>query len=351
VTDAEIARIAAQLAHQTGWFERLGSPLYERLLERLLEDLHARGPVLDVLAGHQDDRRGTLLPLRLMGAIHRFVLEGRAPDLARHYPSVGGDGDAQRAWTALRALLESERDALRELVKRPVQTNEVGRSAALYCGFAWLAQRTALPLSLREIGASAGLNLRWDRFRFEGKQGRGWGDPSSPVVLSGVFGEAEPPFDVPIEVVDRAGCDPEPLDPTTREGELTLKSYVWTDQGARFRLLDGAIRIAREVPVSLVRSHAIDWLEEELADLDLKAVRVVLHSVVWQYIERDERDRIRRLLEETSLRAPGRVAWLRFEPPKEDTPWFEVKLDLLPDVRDRLVARATPHGAAVEWIG
>lgn len=351
VTEAELERIEAQIAHQSGWFERLGSPLYERLLARVLEDVRARGPVLDVLAGRQDDRVGTLLPLRLMGAIHRLVLEGRAPALARHYPSAGGDGDAERAWIELRTLLESERDALRELVRRPVQTNEVGRSAALYCGFVWLAQRTRLPLSLREIGASAGLNLRWDRFRFEGKDGRGFGDPSSPVVLSGVFGESEPPFDVRIDVVDRAGCDREPLDPTTREAELTLKSYVWADQAERFRLLDGALRIARDVPVSLVRRRAIDWLEEELADPDPGVLLVVYHSIVWQYIERDERARVRELFDETGRSAPGRVAWMRFEPPMGDSPWFEVRVDLLPEVRDRLVARATPHGTAVEWIG
>ena len=35
--------------------------------------------------------------LQLMGAVHRLVLEGRAPELARFYPSAGGTPDADAA--------------------------------------------------------------------------------------------------------------------------------------------------------------------------------------------------------------------------------------------------------------
>jgi hypothetical protein len=71
------------------------------------------------------------MALRFMGAIHRFVLEGRSLALARFYPSVGGPGgSANDRWEAFSATVEEHTPELRELV-RPVQTNEVGRCSAL----------------------------------------------------------------------------------------------------------------------------------------------------------------------------------------------------------------------------
>src|SRR5438034_5449361 len=113
------------------------------------------------------DARASALALRFMGAVHRLVLEGRAPALARHYPSAGGEAGLEGAWAAFRDTLEQHRDTLRALVTSPVQTNEVGRSAALLGGFLLVARETGLPLRLLELGASAGLNLRWDHYRSE----------------------------------------------------------------------------------------------------------------------------------------------------------------------------------------
>jgi hypothetical protein len=144
---------------------KLGSPFYERLLQHAADDAEAGGPIAAALAGYPREPIASAMALRLMGGLHRLVLEGRAPSLAAHYPSVGGDGDAERAWAALRAYVGEHLEAVRALLDRGVQTNEVGRAAALVCGFLDVAGRARLPLRCLEIGASAGLNLRWDRFR------------------------------------------------------------------------------------------------------------------------------------------------------------------------------------------
>jgi Uncharacterized protein conserved in bacteria (DUF2332) len=49
------------------------------------------------------------------------------------------------------------------------------------------------------------------------------------------------------------GCDPNSIDPTTREGKLRLKSYIWADQLDRLDRLKAAISIARRVPASIER--------------------------------------------------------------------------------------------------
>src|SRR5439155_2214911 len=113
---------------------------------------------------------------------------------------------------------------VRERLRQGCQTNEVGRSAALLGGFLEVAHRTHLPLRVLEIGASAGLNLRWDRYRYESAEGA-WGDPSSRVRFTHSF-EIPPPMNRTADVVEQRGCDLNPIDPATEEGALTLRSFI-----------------------------------------------------------------------------------------------------------------------------
>src|SRR3954447_22811710 len=155
------AVLASLFRGQADWCERLGSPIYSYLLERAAADLEGGGPVWRVVEPYLDRPYNFTHHLRMLGAAHRLALAGEAPELGAHYPTTGGDGDAEAAWDALVALL----DARPITLDRAVQTNEVGRSAALLGGFLTVAAETGLGLRVLEIGASAGLNLRWDRFR------------------------------------------------------------------------------------------------------------------------------------------------------------------------------------------
>jgi hypothetical protein len=332
---------------QAGWCGKLGSPLYEYLLNRCAGDYEQGGPVRDLLEPHQDDPRGSALALRLMGAVHRLVLQGHAAQLASFYPSIGGTVVLDAAWEAFRATLQEQMQALRRLVCLPVQTNEVGRCGALLGGFLLVAARTGLPLRLLEIGASAGLNLRWDHFRYTWSGGA-WGDAASPVVLKDVFaGEALPPLGA-ARVVERCGCDPRPIDPTSPEGRLTLLSFIWPEQHERRRLLEGALQVARAVPCKIDHARAAEWLKSHLAEPVPGKATLVFHSIVWQYLSREERQRLAEIIEQAGSR-PTRAApfaWLRMEPAKESA---EVKLRLFPG-DDQLVAVAGYHTPHVKWL-
>ncbi|MFY9588493.1 MAG: DUF2332 domain-containing protein, partial [Actinomycetota bacterium] len=243
--------IATILRVQAEWCETLGSPLYAALLPSAADDAEAGGPVWDVMSGREGDPLGSALALRFTGAVHRVVLEGKAPDLAAFYPSVGGDA-AGDAWTAFRAAVAANVEELRVLITRPVQTNEVGRSAALLGGFLTVARETGLPLRVLEIGSSAGLNLRWDSYRYENGAWT-WGDPASPVRFTGIFSGRAPAV-ADASVAERSGCDPSPIDATTEDGRLTLLSYTWPDQVHRFALLRGALDVATRVPADITRA-------------------------------------------------------------------------------------------------
>ena len=106
---------------------------------------------------------------------------GSAPELAAVYPSCGGDGAVSAAWEAFRATVAANLEELDGLVRRPVQTNEVGRSRALALGLpAGSLPRRGCRCGCSSSGSSAGLNLRWDAFRYA-SGGFEFGDPASPV--------------------------------------------------------------------------------------------------------------------------------------------------------------------------
>ena len=106
------ANVLACLRRQALGCAKLGSPFYAALLNRITADVEAGGTTWNILAPHSARSFEDAVALRFLGAVHRLVLEGQAPSLAGHYPSVGGDGDPESAWIALRALLATHADAL-----------------------------------------------------------------------------------------------------------------------------------------------------------------------------------------------------------------------------------------------
>lgn len=343
-----IASIPEQCRRQAGWCRSLGSPLYTHLLSRCAEDYEAGGPVRDVLEPHAQDGEASVLPLRFMGAVHRLVLEGRAPQLARFYPSAGGIGELREVWGAFSGVVREEAGSLPRLVENPVQTNEVGRCASLLGGFGWTAEHTGLPLRLLEIGASAGLHLRWDQYRYEWPGG-GWGHRASAVRMENVFSGGAPSLPSVIPVADRRGCDLSPVDVAGDEGRLTLLSYVWADQTDRIRRLEAAIEIARRVPCRVEKMHGADWLEAQLRNPVAGAATVVFHSVVWPYLSGPEQQRITAILEEAGKRAAREapVAWLRMEAVHSA---FEIRLRIYPGFEEQVIATSAAHAPSVEWL-
>src|SRR5262245_31915648 len=195
---------------------QLGSPMYAELLGRLADDLEAEGPTARVLRGHEDDPGPSGLALRLAGSIHRLVLDGAAAELEPFYPSTGGTWSSAGVEAVL-DFLDRGGDVVRPLLDQAPQTNEVGRSAALLGGVLRSLAGRAVPVRLFEIGASGGLNLFADRFRYVGDAGLAWGDPESPVRLEGAWQGAPLPLG-DVTVVERGGCDVSPVDVTTDDG-------------------------------------------------------------------------------------------------------------------------------------
>ncbi len=156
-----------------------------------------------------------------------------------------------------------ERDFLRRFVsEQRVQTNEVQRCWALLPCFLEAARRLdASTVDLIELGTSAGLLLLWDQYRYRYDAGE-WGPQDAALELS-----AEERGRVPGELLarqlvvrDRVGLDLEPVDVTTDEGALLLRSFVWADRVERIERLDRAIDALRATPPAIVRGDFVELL-------------------------------------------------------------------------------------------
>jgi hypothetical protein len=342
VAGGEHEAIAGRLRWQVDECRRLGSPLYAGLLERAAADVEAGGATWEVLRGQRDEPTFSAVGLRLMGAVNRLVLGGE-------------EVEAFEGWEAFRDVLERRRDEVRELVALPVQTNEVGRSAALLFGFLAIASWTSLPLRTLELGASAGLNSNWDRYRYE-VPGFAWGPESSLRLGDWRFflcmrEQSANAAHGPQRVAVAAGeaCDAAPVDVTTEEGRRTLLAYVWADQRRRVERLQGALDVAAAHPVAVDRAPAAAWAAERLAEPAEGLATVVFHSVFAFYLPEDERAALLATIAAAGARAPADapLAWLRLEGPGE---LAELRLTTWPGGEERLLARAGYHGDPVELL-
>jgi hypothetical protein len=349
LTGSPIERTANLLSRQGEACRDIGSPLYGDLLTHAAADLLAGGPVADVLDGHFDTRPSGVLALRMLGGAHALALSGQAPELAAWYPSTGGQADttpgSQHAWAALRQVFADQRDTIRAWLDWPPQTNEVGRAAALIGGLLHVTAQARLPIRLVEVGASAGLNLRADRFCVPGDSGR-YGDPDSPVSLSHGWQSAVPPAGQ-LEVISRTGGDLAPIDPASPQGRLTLTAYVWPDQADRLARLRGAFAVAEQVPAELRAESATQTLARtELAE---GTWTVLWHSIFRQYLNEAQRTELADGVATLGSAATptARFAYLYLEQSRAGG--CPVTLTTWPGGRSEVLGSASPHGIPVRW--
>lgn len=332
----------------------LGSPFSAAMLEQAGDDLEAGGRTAGPMAAFAGlDLRGLMsaaVPLRLLGALHDLVLSGDDPALAAAYPKPGKGSDAGAAWREAARAIAVDPARIAAFMDHEPQTNEVRRSACLLGGFLTVAKETGLPLRTFELAASAGLNLSWDRYRYD-LGGAPWGPADSPVRLPTDWSGPLPPLDAPVRVVSRAACDRRPVDLSDPVQRRRLLAYVWPDQVERLERIAAAIELARAREVRVEAADAVAWTERTAGPAP-GAASVIYHSVFWQYMPPESQTALRQAIEYLGVGATNEapLAWLRMEPPPTDLAAMEVRLTLWPGGRERLLARVHPHGASVEWL-
>jgi len=345
-----VVPLAEAWTRQIAFCDAGGSPFTARVLEAAWAG-HERGGSLAALLPHWPGNAwADAVPLRVAGALHALALSGADAELAALYPPARETFDSERGPAAVARALAAHSTLVAEYLACAPQTNEIGRSAVLLGGFAAIARETALPLATLEIGASAGLNQYWHRYRYELGVTQ-WGDGASPVVIASDWQGTPPELPAGIDVDSQAACDLAPIDLAAPGAALRLLSYVWPDQHERLARLRAAIALALSLGVHVEAADALDWVRRKLAAARPGRATVLYHSVMWQYLPEPTREALRHLIADAGARATREapLAWLAFEVVGADAD-CELALTLWPGGARRMLATAHPHGRWVRWL-
>lgn len=268
------------------------SPLYEKLVETIAEDPE----LLDVMnrIEHLPE------PNLLLAGVQYLLMKDPSVALASHYPSLGERSGPEGELDALfREFVLSHAKELIEIGNtRYTQTNECRRCAVLLP----LVWRTPLTrFHLVDVGASAGLNLQLDRYRYAWSELE-WGPSSAVRLETENRGEAIHPRD--IEIRGRTGLDLHPVNAALDDERLWLQALIWPEHFERRERLRAALDLAAEHPVDMIGGDALETISPILDSLPHGEPVVVMHSFALAQLDGEGRDLFRELLQDQRAKRP-----------------------------------------------
>ena len=341
--------VAAAFSNQVAYCLNADAPITARVVEAVAHLLASdeEGAFLSRIREWQGAPLADALPLRVAGGIHSLHLSGAEPALGAIYR-----GEVADDVTLVAGAIARHEAALLPWLNGPPQTNEAGRSSNFAAAMLWLASKGLPPrFECLEIGSSAGINLMMNRYAYD--LGGLRVGPDAPDLSFTPEWRGNAPPSASFEIAGLKGCDVAPVDLTEPVHALRLKAYVWPEHTARFERIEAAITAARKRAPDLVRANAAEFVEAELAKPQAEGTtRVLMHSIVWQYVPQKQQARVTAAMDAAGAKAtPERaLAWIALEA-NRDTHRHELVVRYWPGgERSVQLAEAHPHGAWVKWV-
>jgi hypothetical protein len=259
-----------------------------RLYEFLSTEISGDNELLE-LSSHCSP--GQPIPNMLFASVHYLLLSGVNHKLKEFYPSVTNDPlPLEKSFPPFKNFCQEHRNEIIHLLRNKlVQTNEIRRCTYLYPSFCYIYNKVKKPLSLIEIGTSAGLQLLWDRYSYSYGTHSVYGDLSSSVHLTAdlrngnvpVLLQNSPP------VVSKIGIDLHVCNLSNKEDCLWLKSLVWSEHKERLKLLEKAAQLFTLNQVNLVEGDGVSLLLDVAKQVPKDSILCIFHTHVANQIPDD----------------------------------------------------------------
>ncbi|MEO9468609.1 DUF2332 domain-containing protein [Parasphingorhabdus sp.] len=344
-------RVRAAFSNQIEYCRSNGAPVTGRVVEAIIGAIDETTTLGGRILGWEGNPLADALPLRVAGGFHALHLAGQHSELSAIYN--GDPSAARRAEQIVAQTIARDEAQLLPWLESPPQTNEAGRSSSYIAGLLWLTA-AGMPsrYEILEIGSSAGLNLMIDRYHYE-LSGVSVGAENAALSFEPEW-EGPPPPDARFAFDSIRGCDIAPVDLADPTQARRLTAYIWPEHTIRFDRMKKGIALVEQKPPQLEAANADDWMLEQLSRPQQSGVtRILVHSIVWQYIPKAGRERISQAMEEAGKRATAErpLAWLSLEANRE-TYRHELIARRWPDGGQPVkLGEAHAHGAWIKWLG
>lgn len=276
------------------------SRLYEYLSLKIAEDEE----ILELCSYAQD---GQPVPNLLFGAIHYLLMDGNRHPLKDFYPSlVETPKELEDSYLYFQDFCKKFRNEIIQLIQsKIVQTNEVGRCAYLYPCFSYIYQKVNKPISLIEIGTSAGLQLLWDQYKYSYRSSKElYGNLDSKVLIQSEVKDKTPTMlpllDEAPPIVDRYGIDLHVNNLSYEEDYLWLKALIWPEHFERRELFEKAVNCLKENKINLIEADGIKILPEVVKQLSNDSILCIFHTHVANQIPVEGKQNLLKTIEDIS---------------------------------------------------
>ena len=262
------------------------SQLYEHLTLKISEDHE-----LLELSAYSGD--GQPVPNLFLAAVHFLLLSGSDHVLKHYYPSITESPlPMEDSFPHFKDFCRQQREEIISILQtKMVQTNEIRRCAYLYPSFCFIYNMVNKPLSLVEIGTSAGLQLLWDRYSYSYGTNEIFGDAESIVHLTAELRNGNTPFLLPDSppVASKIGIDLHVNDLSNRQDYLWLKSLIWPEHEDRRSLFEQAASLLMANPIELLEGDGVSLLDDVVKQIPLDSVVCIFHTHVANQIPNDQK--------------------------------------------------------------
>jgi len=277
------------------------SPLYAYWSKRIAEDRELLELISNIPASQPK-------PNLFFASVQYLANKGNHPLKAYYYKF---DQSQEYLYESYNSLKEFVRlygsDLIACFQTKLVQTNEINRSSYLYPIFSEIAQETGKPLTLMEIGTSAGLLLNLDHYSYEIKENnqiKKFGDKESTVVVSSEnFGV---PINVkkPFEVSERIGIDLNIIDLNKEDDYEWMKALIWPEQKERKELLEKVKQLNKNIKKTLVTGDFLQIIPSNLKNVNDDSQVVLFHTHVANQFNETLKQNLLAMIQDLSEHSP-----------------------------------------------
>jgi hypothetical protein len=233
---------------------------------------------------------GQPMPNIFLGAVHYLLLKNRAHELAKFYPTISKEITISKIpFELFRSFCcANEVDINKIISTKIVQTNVVNRCAYLFPIISYLASKNENPITIIDIGTSAGLTLNFDNYEYWLDNRKVFGSDVVKIhseIHEGKITELKPI----VNKLTKIGIDQNLIEPTNEDEKLWLKALVWADHIVRFENMDSALKNEKLKEIQFIKGSTIKDFNKILGKINKEETLIIYAThTLYQFSAEDK---------------------------------------------------------------